>query len=175
MKYSLLMRTLHWLMAVIILFLLFIGFYMHNIPADAPNKLTFYPLHKSLGVLMMLLVLVRLVVRYKSVIPPLPAGLKSWEVKLSSVIHVALYTAMALMPVTGYLMSSTFQYSHGIDFFGLTLPDVLPKSDAMFEFLHSAHNVTGIVFLILLALHIGGALKHRFFESKEHDVINRMI
>lgn len=175
MKYPLSIRLLHWFMAVTMIALIFIGSYMHDIPADAANKLTMYPLHKSFGVLIMILFFFRFYTRLNSPLPPLPAGIKVWEAKLSHIIHIALYVSMIALPITGYLMSSTYKYSHGIDFFGLTLPDVLPKDDAMFNLFHSLHDKIGVLVLILVALHVAGALKHRFFESKENDVLNRII
>ncbi|WKY57271.1 cytochrome b [Vibrio sp. SNU_ST1] len=175
MKYPLSIRVLHWFMGVTMIALIFVGAYMHDLPVDAPNKLTMYPWHKSFGILIMLLFFVRLYIRRKSTLPALPKGIKSWEAKLSHFIHIALYTSMIAMPITGYLMSSTYKYSHGIDFFGLTLPDALPKSDELFELFHTLHDKMGVLILILVALHIAGALKHRFLESKENDVLNRII
>ena len=176
MKYPLALRTLHWTMAVIILGLIWAGWAMVPIDENTLSKFDgLYPWHKSFGMLVLLLVAARLVIRRRGPIPPMPAGLSSWENKLAKVTHVALYTLMIVVPCMGYSMSSSFTQSDGVFFFGVNLPELLPKNDARFEVFQLLHRVLAYTLLGLVVLHVAGALKHRFFDrDRANDVLTRM-
>lgn len=170
------MRYLHWLSGLIILSLLIMGFYMADIPDAAPDKYLFYPWHKSFGMIALLLVLIRLPVRWRGPLPDSAPGLQAWENRLSHLIHLLLYVAMLLMTSSGYLMSSYYPHSEGIPMFGLfTIPDITGKSEFISGYLHSVHETGAWSFVILLSLHIAGALKHRVLDKPGSDVLPRMI
>lgn len=175
-RYSPAMRTLHWLCAAGIIGLLAVGFYMANIDPDAPDKYALYPTHKAFGMLILLLVLIRIPVRLRGQHPPANPTLLNWEKALSHTVHMGLYMAMIGMTVSGYFMNSTYAYVEGINMFGLfTVPDITAKSEFWNGIAHTVHSTTAWAFVILLALHIGGALKHRFLDHPEADVLGRMI
>src|SRR4051812_16772299 len=105
MKYPLSSRIFHWLMAVLILFMLGLGIYMTRIlPKDAPNHLQVYELHKSFGVLVLILVFLRIINRYIAGVPPLPESISKIERILANLGHFAVYVFMILVPLSGYLM-----------------------------------------------------------------------
>lgn len=176
MKYPLPMRILHWSMAVIILGMIWAGWTMVSLDDHVPVKFdVFYPWHKSFGMLILLLVLVRLTTRLRSTIPSLPPGLPPWEARAAKGAHVALYTLMILVPCMGYAMSSSYTQSDGVFFFGVNLPEVLPKNDARFEVFQALHRYLAYTLLGLVILHVLGALKHRFLEkNRGNDVLSRM-
>jgi len=176
MKYPVTLRILHWTMAVIILGLIWAGWTMVSMDDHVPSKFdVFYPWHKSFGMLILILVLVRLTTRLRAAIPPLPAGLTSWEAKLAKMAHIGLYTLMVVVPCMGYAMSSSFTQSDGVFFFGVNLPELLPKNDARFEVFQALHKYLAFTLLGLIALHVVGALKHRFFDrNRQNDVLARM-
>ncbi len=176
MKYPVTMRILHWIMAVIILGMVWAGWTMVSMDDHVPAKFdVFYPWHKSFGMLILILVLVRLATRLRASIPPLPAGLTSWEAKLSKMAHVGLYTLMVLVPCMGYAMSSSYTQSDGVFFFGVNLPELLPKNDARFEVFQALHKYLAFTLLALIVLHVVGALKHRFLDkNRGNDVLSRM-
>jgi cytochrome b561 len=175
-KYPLAIRLLHWAMALIIFGMAGTGWYMADLPDDAVNKYDLYPLHKSFGVMILILVSVRLVVRLKSVLPALPQALANWEISLSHVAHKGMYVFMIAAPLSGYLMASAYELSHGVDFFGMVLPDLWPKSNAASGFFHEVHELNVNVLLGIVILHVAGVLKHRFFDkNKEADVLGRII
>jgi len=115
-------------------------------------------LHKSVGLLLALLILLRLLWRLRHQPPPWPAFVPVWQKRAARLGHRALYACMLLMPLTGYLGSNFSK--HGVKFFGLALkpwgPD-LPGVYAVFNLLHQA---TGWVFTLLIAGHVLMALKH---------------
>lgn len=175
-KYPPALRVLHWLMGILIIGMLCVGFYMANIPSDAPNKYSLYPWHKSFGLIVMLLVLIRLPVRWRGPLPDQAPGLQVWEHKLSKVVHVLLYAAMLLMTFSGYLMSSFHPQIDGIDMFGwFKVPDVTGKDKALSGAMHELHEIVAVLFCILLVLHIGGVIKHRLLDGPGKDVLPRML
>ena len=177
MKYPLTIRILHWTMALIILGMIGAGWLMVEMDEHIPAKFDIlYPYHKSFGMLILFLVLVRLVTRLRASTPPLPKGLAAWEGKAAKVAHVGLYTLMVVVPCMGYAMSSSYTQSDGVFFFGVNLPELLPKNDARFEVFQALHKYLAFTLLGLIVLHVLGALKHRFFEKdRENDVLSRMI
>lgn len=179
-KYPLSMRILHWLRAAVILGTLLVGLLMVNLPDDLTLKFeSLYPNHKQFGVLALLLVIIQAVlrIRFRARLPADAAGLQPWEHKVSHLTHKALYVLMIIVPLMGYSMSSTFTQSDGVPFFFFGhLPELLPKNDRWFEGFQLLHRVLAYTLLGLIALHIAGAVKHRFFDKDPHaDVLKRML
>ena len=176
MKYPLTLRILHWSMAAIILGMITAGWTMVSLDDQVPAKFAiFYPWHKSFGMLILMLVLLRLAIRSRTSIPPLPPTLSPWESAGAKFAHVALYTLMIVVPCLGYAMSSSFTQSDGVFFFGVNLPELLPKNDARFEVFRALHRYFAYTLLALVLLHALAALKHRFLEKDRcNDVLSRM-
>ncbi len=177
MKYPVSMRILHWLMAAIILGMIVAGLTMVSLDDKVPAKFAvFYPWHKSFGMLVLILVFVRLVTRARSIVPALPTGLTGWEITAAKAAHVALYVLMIAVPCMGYSMSSSYTQSDGVFFFGVNLPELLPKNDARFEVFQWLHRVLAFTLLGIITIHALGALKHRFFDKdRRNDVLSRML
>jgi cytochrome b561 len=176
MKYPRPLRILHWTMAVIILGMIWAGWTMVPMDDNTPSKFDlFYPWHKSFGMLLLILVLVRLAIRLQASLPPLPNTLSSWERAAAKTGHIALYTLMVVVPCMGYSMSSSFTQSDGVYFFGVNLPEILPKNDARFEVFQALHKYLAYTLLCLIVIHVTGALKHRFLDKDPaNDVLSRM-
>lgn len=172
-KYHVSMRLMHWTMAVLILGLIAVGWYMTELPKEDAMRGTFYGLHKSFGVLVLGLVAVRLVLRLMIPVPPLPETIPVIVRQLSRGAHNLLYFFMVATPLSGYMMSNAF--GHPVQFFGLTLPKFFPDSKELGGVAHNLHEILPYVMLALVLLHVLGALKHRFLESKENDVLRRML
>jgi cytochrome b561 len=175
-RYPLSMRILHWLMAVIIIALLIAGITMVRLDDQVPAKFqVLFPWHKSFGLLAFILVVIRLGVRARSRVPALPAGISGWERKAVRAGSFLFYALMIFVPCMGYALSSTYTQSDGEFFFGVNLPELLPKNDAQYEVFWLLHRIGAFVLLGLLVLHILGALKHRFFDrGPANDVLSRM-
>lgn len=173
--YPLSIRLLHWAMAIAILGLIASGWYMAQLPDEAPNKYDLYPLHKSFGVLVLILFPLRLWQRLRKTMPDLPALLQSWEVRAAHAGHVALYVLMLAVPVSGYVMSGSYEGGHGIGFFGLVLPRIVPTDDTLFALSHVVHEWLPWVLLAVVVLHVAGVVKHRWFDAEGVDVLPRML
>jgi cytochrome b561 len=172
-KYTIFMRVLHWVMAIIILGLIVFGFWMEDLPKDYPDKGYIYGLHKSFGVLILILFILRVIVRLCSKIPPLPRTIPIKIHKFSHIAHYLLYILMFIVPVIGYFMSNSFGYSVGL--FGINLPDIFPEDKPLGRLIHDWHGYFAYTLLAIVILHVIGALKHRFFEAPENDVLKRML
>jgi cytochrome b561 len=89
--------------------------------------------------------------------------------------HGALYTLMVVVPCMGYSMSSSYTQSDGVYFFGVNLPELLPKNDARFEVFQALHKYLAYTLASVIVIHVIGALKHRFFDKDpRNDVLSRM-
>ncbi|GAA6140973.1 cytochrome b [Hydrogenophaga sp. 5NK40-0174] len=176
-KYPVSMRVLHWLMAIIILGQIFGGWFMT--PYDEtrePLVSQLYWWHKSFGLLVFMLVFIRLSNRLRYVPPKLPASLPTFDRKLAHFAHWAIYALIVLLPITGYTLSSTFEYSDGITFFGIHVPELFPKSVTVYEAADWLHVILAYTLLAVVALHLAGVVKHRFFDKNpNNDVLQRML
>lgn len=163
--------ALHWLMAVLLIGLLGLGLYMHELPLS-PDKLKLYSWHKSAGVTAFLLALLRLLWRLGNRPPPLPTAMSCWQKATSHALHHLFYVLMIAIPLTGWLMSSAKGFQ--TVYFGvLPLPDLLGKDKELGELLQTAHKFLNITLAALLVAHIGAALKHHLFDRD--DVLTRML
>jgi len=177
-RYSTSLRVLHWLRAVIVIGMLWAGWYMTGMNDEIPSKFEFYyPWHKSFGVLAFLLVLTQIAVRVRT--PHLPRPLQTlapYERLLSILVQRTMYGLLVVVPLMGYSMSSTYTQSDGVFFFGVNLPELLPKNDNWFVVFQALHKYLAYTLLVLIVLHVAGALKHRFLDRDPHkDVLRRML
>lgn len=83
---------------------------------------------------------------------------------------------LLIVPLMGYAMSSSYIQSSGVPFFGIHLPELLPKNDDRFRVFQFLHKTLAYSLLALIALHVVGALKHRFLDKdRRTDVLPRMM
>jgi cytochrome b561 len=156
-RFTALQRLLHWLMAVCILAMLFIGVGM--VSTVMPKYLTLVSIHKPLGIAILVLALVRLAVRLGYGAPPLPVDLPE-PMKLAAYLsHYAFYVLMIGMPLIGWGMLSAAAYPVVLCG-GIRLPAILPQSDSLHTLLWNAHFYLAFLFFALILLHLAAALFH---------------
>lgn len=142
-----------------------------------PSSLKFelYQYHKSFGIMILLLSVLRLVWRLTHKPPALPKHMKPWERRMAGVSHKAFYVLMIGIPLSGWAMVSASTFGIKTRLFKLvTWPHIpgVPQSEALEAQLKDAHEIlAGLVFLLLI-LHIGAALKHHFKDKD--DILSRM-
>ena len=153
--------VVHWLLALLIAGLVALGWYMMTIEKQ-PQGPWYFDLHRSVGLVVAGLVVLRVLWRLTHGPAPLPASLPRWEVKLSSITHWLLYACMVAMPVTGFIGAS---YSRsGVKFFGLSMPAWSVPNHDRAELFFSIHSITVWVLVGLVVLHAAGGLKHLLVE-----------
>jgi cytochrome b561 len=178
-KYNTVSMTLHWLIAIAIILLLVMGKVMMEIPRGDPAKFTIMQLHKSLGLTVLVLTLVRIYWRLTSVVPSLPSTMKPWERWAAHGTHFVFYFMMIAIPLTGWAIASTSSSGVPTLWFDLfevpNLPGLQGVEDQhdLHEQAEEAHELLGNLTILLLFLHIGAALKHHFWDRD--DVLKRML
>ena len=156
-RFNPLQRLLHWVMAVCILAMLFIGVGM--VSAVTPKFLPLVAIHKSLGIGILVLALIRLAVRLRYGAPPLPADLPEPMRLAAHLSHYALYALMIGMPLIGWAMLAAAAYPVVV-FGSIYLPAILPQSDSLHTWLWDAHFYLAFAFFGLVLMHVAAALFH---------------
>ena len=156
-SFSSLQRVLHWLMAIMVLAMLFIGVSM--VSTLEPRFLTLISIHKPLGIAILALAVLRLLVRSRLGAPPLPDNLPRVQVLTAKLSHVLLYALLIVMPFVGWGMLSAGGYP--VVLYGsLHLPEILPHDDHLHAILRTAHTVLAYMFFAIILLHVAAALFH---------------
>lgn len=149
-------RALHWLMAVLVLAMLFIGVAMVGSLADYP---TLVAIHKPLGIALFVLVAIRLVNRRLNPPPPLPEAMPHWQRVAAHASHVVLYALMVALPLVGWAMLSAADYP--IVLIGsLQLPPILPHDAALHALLRTLHTALAFLLFATILAHLAAALLH---------------
>ena len=158
---------LHWLIAACVFCQITLGLWMISIPKSPPGlRAGWFNVHKSIGITLGVLILLRVLWRFAHPAPPLPATMPDWERTMAKANHLLLYICMVIMPVTGYLGSSFTKYP--ILYFGMRLPQWGWDAPALKDLFSQIHLATVIVFIALIAIHIAGALRHLLVA---HDAV----
>jgi cytochrome b561 len=168
-RYSTPAIVLHWVLAVLIVFMAALGWWMMTVEHE-PGGERWIALHKSVGLIVFALVLLRLLWRVFHRPAPLPPGLPRWQLLLSHVTQVFLYGVMLALPITGIIGSS---YSRlGLAFFGLPVQlGITPDRPSAKQFF-GWHETLVWVLVALVVLHVLGALKHLLLDREQ--VFGRM-
>ena len=164
-------KALHWLMAILLFGLLALGFYMHDLPLS-PEKLQLYSWHKWAGVTAFLLVWLRLFWRVTHRPPALPASMPKIMQLAAHAGHLLLYVLMIAIPLSGWLMSSAKGFQT-VWFGVLPIPDLIGKHKETGDLLQTLHMGLNLLFVAVIAGHIGAALKHHFIDKD--DILKRML
>jgi cytochrome b561 len=164
-------KTLHWLIVLLIINQWIIAQRADALPLG-PAKIDALAWHKSFGITILALALIRLVWRWLNPVPTLEQVTKPWERMLAHVSHVLLYALIFAMPLTGWMMSSARNFP--VSWFHVVqLPDLVRPDKATYDFMHEAHEMLFAALVCVALLHILGALKHHFIDRNE--VLKRML
>jgi len=175
-RYGLIAMTLHWTIAILVVFMLWFGRYMTDLPKGSFERLEAYQLHKSIGLTVLLLTLIRIGWRLVNRGPdPLPS-LRGWELWLMKTVHYWFYILLVVIPLSGWIMTSASPLRVPIEFHGLFPWPFFPgvsQSEAAFELFKETHEFLGKGMIALIALHLLGVLKHTFITKDR--VLKRML
>ena len=178
--------VLHWLIGIGILAMFGLGWFMADIPKDQPKAMSFdlfdlgvytwnmatevtprtfyFNLHKSVGITLLALIVVRLFWRITHRPPALLDTLTATEKKIATGGHHLLYLLMFALPITGLVMAINSKFEYGVKWFGISLMNGLDNK-AIRESFVDVHEVVGIIMLVVIGIHILGALKHKFIDK----------
>jgi len=152
-----LQRLLHWLMSICLISMLFIGVGM--VWTIAPRFAPLVATHKTLGIIILLLVFLRLCLRLGYGAPPLPAQLPEPMKRAAHLMHALLYALMIAMPLIGWGMMSAGAYPLVL-YGNIQLPSILPQNDALHTLLWNAHCYLAFIFFGVILAHMAAALFH---------------
>lgn len=183
-RYTHVAIILHWLIALAIFAMIGLGWYMTDLPKEGPKQMAFdlfdwgvytwqlsepgsarmfyFNLHKSVGLTLFVLILLRLYWRVTHTPPAMLASYQPWERKLATGAHHLLYLLMIAIPLTGLLMSLNSKF--GVGWFGLHVWDGVDDKAARDTF-EELHELGANFMIALLAIHILGALKHKLIDK----------
>ena len=162
-RYPLAAVVLHWSIALLLIVLLATGWYMVDIPTQTAARGFFYNLHKSIGIIAAAFIVVFIVYRVRHAAPPLPSSMPKWERSSAVLNHLLFYVFMVLVTLAGYFTSSFSKY--GPKLFGMPLPHWGWDDPALRIDFATAHRLSSLMFAVLIAIHIGAALKHLLLDK----------
>jgi cytochrome b561 len=149
-----------------------LGWYMTGLPLTDPLTFELFQRHKTLGIIVLVLVLLRLVWRLTHRPPPWPETMRPWEHLAASGAHWALYALLLFQPIVGILQSNAANFP--IVLWGvLPLPALIGQNEALGELLVNLHHLGADALLIVVILHVAAALRHHFWLKD--NVLRRML
>jgi cytochrome b561 len=169
-RYSSTAIIIHWLMAIMILTMIGLGVYMVELPKGSDERSWFFALHKSIGLTLALLAIIRLTWKIMSDAPSLPSYIPVAKQKLAKATHHLLYVMMFIQPVSGYISSSFSGYKTKL--WGIPLPHWGWKEPDLNKLFTLIHEISAICLVALILLHVAGVIYH--LHKKENELIRRM-
>jgi cytochrome b561 len=170
-RYGAVAQALHWLVAVWVLSMFGLGWYMVRLPLSL-EKFNLYQLHKWSGITIFAVAALRLLWRWRHPAPPLPPGMPGWERTAAKISHGLLYALLLIQPTIGFLQSNAANFP--VVLWGvLPLPALIGPDEHLGETLLQAHHFGAFLFVLLVLVHVAAALRHHFLL--DDDVLRRML
>ncbi|MGH8259050.1 MAG: cytochrome b [Steroidobacteraceae bacterium] len=161
----------HWLVAALLIGQIAFGWFLTTVPRGSPMRGFYVNLHKSTGLVILAVILLRVSWRLWHAPPRLPSFMPAWERAAARGNHAALYALMLVMPLSGYIASNFSRY--GIKFFNaVKLPPWGIDDHRVYAFFNSVHVVTAYVFAAIIAVHVLAALRHAVRRDR---IFSRML
>ena len=162
---------LHWLTFILILGLAMVGLFMTEL-ANGPLKIQVYALHKSFGLTVLGLTIIRLVWRLFSITPKITANIPAWQNLIAKLTHGLLYLLLFAMPISGWLYNSAAGFP--LKYFGLfKLPKLSDYNPELKQLAGDVHETFFYILALLMLLHAGAALKHHYLDKD--NTLTRML
>jgi len=155
-------QAFHWLIVVLIVVMAYLGLTMVDLP-NTPHKIAVYTLHKSIGISILGLVVLRLGWRLYAGRPRELAGIPTWQARVASATHVALYVLLFAVPLSGWVVNSSTGFP--LHWFNLVnLPPIASKSDALHAVVRPLHEWLFWALITLACVHAAAAIYHHWFQ-----------
>jgi cytochrome b561 len=169
-SYGIVARIFHWLLVILILGMMVVGLTASDM-SPGPEKAQVIGLHKSVGVIIILLVVLRLLWRLSNALP-MDLGKNAFLNKIAHFSHFLLYVFMLAQPISGILMSQSFGVP--VYVFGLfRLPMFVGKNSFFANLMLECHETIWVLLLIVIIIHAAAAFKHHFYDKDR--TLMRMI
>ena len=163
-------KFFHWTIVILIIVQFVLALTAHDLPLGR-QRFEVTALHKSMGITIFMLAVLRLLWRFMNKVPPLPGTLKPYERVLAHGTHFLLYALILVMPITGWMYSTAANFP--VNWFGLIrLPNLVGADRELAHTLHEVHETLAKALIAVAILHVAGSLKHHFWYKD--DVLKRM-
>lgn len=170
-RYTTVAIVLHAVLAIGLMYQLGLGVWMDGVPKTPPGlRAGWFNWHKSIGMVLGLLIVLRVLWRLTHSTPPLPDTTPRWQIQAARLNHATLYVCMVVMPLSGFLGSSFTKYP--IKFFDLALPRLWEASAELKTLFGTIHTGASYVFMAAIAVHILAAVWH---GVRRDGVVSRML
>ena len=167
-SYGSIVKFFHWTMAIILLCLLTIGYWLKDLGIPA-----LYKAHKAIGFLILLLVVARLLWRFANITPKYDESLPKWMINAGNMMHYCLYALMIIVPFSAFIASNAKQYPVSFLFL-FDMPSLFKNADPeLAKQLMEAHSITATILLWAVIVHAAAALYHHFI--KKDNILQRML
>ncbi|HEY8540629.1 MAG TPA: cytochrome b [Steroidobacteraceae bacterium] len=171
LRYGLIAQLFHWSIVALIVTQFVLANKAEGLPIG-PAKIATLATHKSIGMTIFALAVLRLIWRFMNPVPELPSSTPRWQRTAAHFTHGLLYALILITPIVGWTMSSARNFP--VSYFGLfTLPDFVEPNQALYEFCHELHEFLATALFVVAIVHIAAALKHHFVDKD--DVLRRML
>lgn len=162
-RYSKVSIVLHWIIAALVLANIGLAELTEDLSREARGP--YMDVHKAFGISMLALTIVLIVWRLRHKAPALPETMKLWERRLARIVHTVFYALLLILPLSGWIWMSTYPASFA--YFGLVDVPLWPVAgqEGLGDILHETHEIVGKAMIVLVALHILGAMKHLIIDK----------
>lgn len=171
-RYGAVHKTLHWVIAIAVIMMLVMGWVMGDIP-NGPDKFWVYSLHKSLGITILALMVMRVV--WKLVNWDLPKALPThatWEKRLASFVHWLFYGLLFVQPLSGWMLTGAANST--INWFGFfSVPNIVAPDQDLRRAMSELHDIIPLALTGIIFLHVAGAMKHAVIDRDR--TLRRML
>ncbi|MGD9615577.1 MAG: cytochrome b [Alphaproteobacteria bacterium] len=165
-------RAVHWAVAALAVGVVALGWTIPGAPRGGDWRELLLLLHRSIGVLILALMVFRIVWRLTHPPPPFPSGFPRLEAVAAHADHALLYVVFLVMPLTGLLNAAAA--GHPVSFFGLfAIPPLFPENPILAKVAIAIHLAGQFVLYALVVIHIAAALTHRFV--RRNRILDRML
>ncbi|MGY0611794.1 MULTISPECIES: cytochrome b [unclassified Luteimonas] len=170
-RWGVISQLLHWAVLVMIVWLAWLGLTMVDMP-PTPAKINAYALHKSLGLTLLALVVLRLAWRLFAGAPKPVAGTPTWQARIADATHIALYVLLFAIPLSGWVFNSASGYP--LQWFKkFNLPSIVERSEELAALSIQVHEYGFWLLILLVLAHAGAAFYHHSFQGD--DTLRRML
>lgn len=169
-SYGSVAKLLHWLIFLMVVIMIFVGYFMDDIKNEALKDQVFN-MHKISGLTVLCLMILRLLWAIVNVKPKLPAGTPRWQHAAEHIVHGLLYLFLIAMPLAGWVGSVSAGYAPHFFQWNIALP--IAKNKQLSDFCFSVHDTVAVLIIIVVSLHAVAAVYHHVV--KKDDVLRRML
>jgi cytochrome b561 len=165
-------RAVHWAIAILAILVVALGWAIPGAPRGGDSRELVLFLHRSVGLLILILMVFRILWRVTHAPPPFPAGFPRLEAAAAHADHALLYVLFLVMPLSGLLNAAAA--GHPVSFFGLfAIPPLIPENPPLAKVAIAVHLAGQFVVYALVAIHVAAALTHRFV--RRNHILDRML